>query len=223
MGKHAFFVFYSLDLLGHPILPYGFKPPFVEASTQVTFYYLADAQVLSDEWSPVVLYGGESVVHYAPGCHFCNGESCHYVRIKKGHCEGLPGVYMVYRKRLMLRSCVHFNSNLVNIFDVGFMTFPCNFRALVYELVAFSRMKKLLFFVATCKPISSSSQKEDPISYLQCRNLDSRVHSKISAVCLKREQRCFGCEFCWLFLFLPPTCISGWAARLLLSCWNSVS
>jgi hypothetical protein len=26
-----------------------------------------------------------------------------------------------------------------------------------------------------------------------------------------------------LFLFLPPTCISGWAAWLLLSCWNSVS
>lgn len=210
-------------MLGHPILPYGFKPPFCRGFHSGDLYYLADAQVLSDEWSPVVLYGGESVEHYGPGCHFCNGESCHYVRIRKGHCEGLPGVYMVYRKRLMLRSCVHFNSNLVNIFDVGFMTFPCNFRALVYELVAFSRMKKLLFIVATHKPISSSSQKEDPISYLRCRNLDSRVHSKIYAVCLKREQMCFGFEFWWLFLFLPPTCISGWAARLLLSCWNSVS
>ncbi len=55
--------------------------------------------------------------------------------IEKGSCSGVVSISML----------------TLSIFDVGFMTFPCNFRALVYELAVFSRMKKLLFIVATCK------------------------------------------------------------------------
>lgn len=187
-------------MLGHPILPYGFKCPFCRGFHSGDLYYLADAQVLSDEWSPVVMYGGESVVHYAPGCHFWNGESCHYVRIRKGHCEGLPGVYMVYRKRLMLRSCVHFNANLVDIFDVGFMTFLCNFRALVYELAVFSRMKKLLFIVATCKTHFQFISERGPYFLLAVQK-SGLQGTQQNICCLSKKKT--GVFWMWILLVVP--------------------